>query len=238
MSRRILHLILLRYVDDYFGPDHAAAVESAKDVFARSDFTLPWLHIIIMFVCICRLVRACLGPSAISEKKLEAGNGLVILGVHVFTDQSPRENYGINLWPSQDKVQKWVGKIGLALATLKMTSGEASKLSGGLQWACQMAFRRLGRAMLRPIIDQIKYAFCTFDRACMYLVACTYVFRTRTGEVGKDLRLALVWWKKVLVQNLVQCIGWRVTDTRPAVHLYSDARAVPPRVAAVLFACA
>ena len=161
MSRRILHLILLRYVDDYFGPDHAAAVESAKDVFARSDFTLPWLHIIIMFVCICRLVRACLGPSAISEKKLEAGNGLVILGVHVFTDQSPRENYGINLWPSQDKVQKWVGKIGLALATLKMTSGEASKLSGGLQWACQMAFRRLGRAMLRPIIDQIKYAFCT-----------------------------------------------------------------------------
>lgn len=132
-----------------------------------------------------------------------------------------------------------MGKIGLALATLKMTSGEASKLSGGLQWACQMAFRRLGRAMLRPIIDQIKCALLHFRSR----VVCTrslalYVFRTRTGEVGKDLRLALVWWKKVLVQNLVQCIGWRVTDARPAVHLYTDARAVPPRVAAVLFACA
>jgi len=56
--------------------------------------------------------------------------------------------------------------------------------------------------------------------------------------VDKELRLALTWWKKVLAQNLVQCIGWSVTDTRPAVHLYTDARAVPPRVAAVLFACA
>ena len=45
--------------------------------------------------------------------------------------------------------------------------------------------------------------------------------------MGKELRLALVWWKKVLVQNLVQCIGWRVIEARPAVHLYSDARGAP-----------
>lgn len=159
----------------------------------RSPFAFS-LHVTFMSVCIFRLVRACLGPEAISERKLEAGNGLVVLGVHVFTDQTPREGYGITLWPSQDKVRKWLKKIGLALATLKLTSGEASKLSGGLQWACQMAFRRLGRAMLRPIIDQIKCVVCAPARvphASCRLHLCLQDAHWRSGQ-GVAPRLDLV----------------------------------------------
>ena len=59
---------------------------------------------------------------------------------------------GVRFWPSADKIIKWVAAIDRALETVSLCGGEASKLSGQLQWAAQHAFKRLGRAMLRPII--------------------------------------------------------------------------------------
>ena len=35
IGRRILHIILLRYVDDFFGPDRAMSAKNAMSVFAR-----------------------------------------------------------------------------------------------------------------------------------------------------------------------------------------------------------
>ena len=45
-------------------------------------------------------------------------------------------------------------RMRVALETGKLCAGEAKKLGGGLQWAGQKAFKRLGRAMLRPIQQQ------------------------------------------------------------------------------------
>ena len=50
----VLHLPMLRYVDDYFGVDHLEVVEHAVNCFAR-------------------VVRAILGPSAVSARKTGFG---------------------------------------------------------------------------------------------------------------------------------------------------------------------
>ncbi len=87
LGRRLLRLVLLHYVDDYIGADRAASAEVAKDTFAR-------------------LVRACLGESAISPGKLSHGNPLTILGVDIELSM-----HGATFWPSQDKVEKWLAQI-------------------------------------------------------------------------------------------------------------------------------
>ena len=35
IGRKLLHLVLLQYVDDFYGPDHYEAVEHAMQAFAR-----------------------------------------------------------------------------------------------------------------------------------------------------------------------------------------------------------
>ena len=94
-------------------------------------------------------MRTLLGPTAISEKKLLSGMPLDILGVTVRLAAE-----GIHCFPTEDKVKKWRRTIGCALDTGLLQGGEAQKLAGALAWAGQRAFRRLGRAMLRPIIMQ------------------------------------------------------------------------------------
>ena len=114
----------------------------------------------------------CLGHTAIAERKLDFGRQLVILGVSI--DIKPS---GVSCWPSDDKVTKWTRRIDLALMSGKLTSGDASKLSGALMWATQAIVKRLGRAMLRPIIRQS---------------------HAMKSTVGKELRIALEWWREVL----------------------------------------
>ena len=109
IARRLLYLPLMMYVDDYFSIDRAASAQGAMQSFAR-------------------LVRACLGPDAISERKLEHGNPLVVLGVEATIDEG-----GATFWPAQDKVDKWSASIDAFLARKVMRSGEASKLSWQLQ---------------------------------------------------------------------------------------------------------
>ena len=93
-----------------------------------------------------RLIRCCLGATAIAEKKLEAGNPLTVLGVNIEIDME-----GVIFWPAEDKIDKWKAKLESTLARGTMTQQDACKLSGSLQWGTQYIFRRLGRAMLRPL---------------------------------------------------------------------------------------
>ena len=189
LGRQLLRLILLHYVDDFFGTERSECVETAKEVFAR-------------------LVRACLGDTAIAQRKLEHGRSLTVLGVDIDIMYE-----GISFSPSKEKAANWAYKMQVALDTQKLTAGEASKLAGKLQWASQSAFMGLGRALLRPIIEQSK---------------------CKNSRMKHELALALSWWIEVLGNDLRQVRPWTKKGEDP-VHLFGDARSSPPRVAAVLF---
>ena len=119
-----------------------------------------------------RLVRACLGSTAVAKHKLEAGNPLIVLGVQVLVLED-----GLTFWPAPGKVEKWSTRISEALRTGKMSPGEASKLSGALQWGTQFVFKKLGRAMTRPIFRKAHQHF---------------------PELDDEMLLALRWWREVL----------------------------------------
>ena len=118
----------------------------AMNCFARYS-----VHVVASIVCSlsplpCRMVKALLGDSAIAIEKLETGPSLTILGVEASVSRK-----GLKCIPDKKKRKRWIARIKAALRSGKLTSGEASKLSGALQWATQRLFRRLGRAMVRPI---------------------------------------------------------------------------------------
>ena len=115
--------------------------------------------------------------------------------------------------PAPEKVEKWVRGITLALDTGILSSGCAQKLAGRLSWTQQHMFFKIGRAFLRPIYDQ-KF--------------------TRDGSLSAQLRIALLWWRKALQQDLSETHSWECGAMPPA-HLFVDARGEPPRCAAVLF---
>ena len=84
-----------------------------------------------------------------AKHKLLEGNPLVILGIEITLT-----SVGASFRPSPDKVDKWVKQMKESIAAGRLTPGAASKLAGQLQWASQAIFRRLGRALLGPIIQQ------------------------------------------------------------------------------------
>ena len=157
VGRKLLRIALLHYVDDYFGGDRASCIQSAKDSFAR-------------------LVRCCLGESAIADRKLEHGNPLEILGVETLLREE-----GLYYWPAPDKVIKWKEVIRVARATKMLPAGSASKLTGKLSWGTQHSFKRIGRGMLRPLI-----------------------LHTKTGlpEISDETDLGLAWWEEILELEL------------------------------------
>ena len=188
VARRILHIITLRYVDDFFGPDRLASISNAMEVFAR-------------------LVRACLGEDSLSPNKLSCGNPLTILGVLTTVSRD-----GATFAPSPDKVEKWCTTIDRCIDERALESGLASKLSGQLQWGTQRLFKRAGRMMVKPIIDQIY---------------------SKSPRMRTELQLALRWWQEVLKLQIVELKLWE-QDEREQMHLFCDARSKPPRLAAVL----
>ena len=190
IARRKLFLPVLRFVDDFYAVGRAGEAEHSMGIFAR-------------------LVRCLLGPSAIADRKLECGNPLVILGVRVNLS-----SLGIGLQPEPSKVVKWCKQIAEALASSRLTAGDASKLAGRLMWTSQFAFKRVGRAMLYAIFRQQ---------------------HARSSAVNLELRLALEWWLEVLSLDLCQTRPWLEQKTKP-MHMLCDARSTPPRVAAVLLA--
>ena len=191
-GRRLLRIPLLCFVDDYFSVDRAGSVEGALESFVR-------------------IVLACLGSDAVSPCKTDTGNPLVVLGVEIAINAE-----GACFWPAQEKVERWREVIEGHLCNMTMTSGQASKLSGQLSWASQCAFKRLGRAFLRPIIGQIS---------------------SRSSVVQADLRLALQWWHEVLAMQLREERSWKMNGGKQ-LHMFVDARSTPPHLGAVLFRCA
>ena len=132
LARRLLHLPVMRYVDDYFSCDRAECIDHA-------------------LLCFMRLVRFLLGDTAVSASKSTSGMPLDILGLTVHVD-----NVGMTCHPSAQKVVKWSTWLQQASDSGSLAPGLASKLAGALSWASQNVFHRLGRAMLRPLFAQQK----------------------------------------------------------------------------------
>ena len=58
---------------------------------------------------------------------------------------------GVHCGPAVDKRLKWSSVIRHAIGCGTLHQGAAKKLAGALAWAAQHLFKRLGRAMLRPL---------------------------------------------------------------------------------------
>jgi hypothetical protein len=189
LARRLLHVPVFRYVDDFFCPERPETMEHGMATFAR-------------------LVRLLLGETAVAERKLEFGHVLAVLGIVVQPSGS-----GVEFRLCPKKVSQWLEVINEAIATGKLVSGSAQKLSGRLMWATQLLFHRVGRAMIKAIFAQK---------------------RSADGLVGSRLMRALLWWRDVLLHGVTEMRLWSVV-CRGLCHLFVDAASTPARCAAVLF---
>ena len=150
---------------------------------------------------------------------------LPVLGVDITLSLS-----GATFKPVEAKRKKWADRIKCALARGRLTSGEASKLAGALQWAGQKAFRKLGRALLRPIFRHAPHPLlCN-----MQVLLVPRHIRARHSLIHNELRLALEWWLQVLEMDIAEERRFEGSASSTG-HLFTDARSTPPRVAAVLF---
>ena len=169
-------------------------------------------------------MRACLGQSAISSRKLEHGRELVILGIQICVDSE-----GVNFWPAPDKVSKWSDMICKAMlegvcrymtALLRSLTQLHYTLHGRrsrVQWASQSAFKGFGRAMLRPLIDHQK---------------------AKSPALSVELRLALLWWVELLQLELRQYHTQLSSNALPSVcHLLGAARIGGSDVVANSYTC-
>ena len=155
----------------------------------------------------------------------------MILGVETGISDS-----GITFKVNPAKAGEWVEQIQTYLQMGMLTSGEASKLAGRFSCPClrvandisflgrlgfasQHIFHRLGRALLVPVYKQI---------------------RSRSSTMGKELRMALQWWRNALQKGMSQagcthsmmfrrtCLDlqvrpWKQEEQEP-LHLLCDAR--------------
>ena len=153
---------------------------------------------------------------------------LPVLGVSILLSRE-----GVTFSPEVTKRKKWAARIREALSSGRLTSGEASKLAGGLQWATQESFRRLGRAMIRAIFrSHTARTCCGLPRVFQFSVPRH--IRARSPAIGEELRLSLRWFLQVLELDIAEERRFVDEGLAPG-HLFTDARSTPPRVAAVLF---
>ena len=118
IARKLLKMPIFRYVDDYFSAERPDTAEHSMQIFAR-------------------LVRMLLGPSSISDRKLEWGLRLQVLGMCVIPCTE-----GIKLTLDPEKASKWITIIDEALERMILDAGAADKLSGRLMWSTQHLFHR------------------------------------------------------------------------------------------------
>ena len=185
LARKLLHLPVFRYVDDWFGADKPGCAEHAMG-------------------CMARLVRALLGESSVADRMLEFGSALTVLGIRV----SPSSD-GARFEVDADKAQKWLCTIDAAIETLHLDAGAAQKLAGRLSWATQLLFRKLGRAMIKPIFAQC--ASCQ-------------------GWVGSRLLATLKRWKHILHLGVSENRPWK-EEAEGLCFLFVDAAGTPPHTA-------
>ena len=126
--------------------------------------------------------------------------------------QVQTSNTGIRFTVCREKADKWMLTIQQAIEQQHLAAGSAQKLAGRLTWATQHLFRKLGRAMIKPLFAQ-----------------CS----SSTGKVGPRLLTALKWWSEILSEDITECKAW-VEPKQRSCHLFVDAASTPPRCAAVL----
>ena len=103
-------------------------------------------------------------------------------------------------------------RIESALRKGILQPGEASKLAGALSWGSSHMFRHMGRAMLRPLFDQVT---------------------RRDGALNPELRQALRWWVMVLRRGVTEVRPW-ILENDPICHLFCDASGKDGHMGAVL----
>ena len=189
LARTLLMLPVLRYVDDFFAADRPDCLKVGLD-------------------CLARLIRLILGPDAVAPHKLECGEALEILGI----DVSPTR-HGFTFRPAADKVPKWLQCIETAISDQTLSPGDASKLAGRLAWGGSRLFHRIGRAMLRPIFDQVS----RYD-----------------GKFNPELKAALRWWRDVLLLGTAELRPWW-RAAKATAHLFTDASGAKRQLGAVLY---
>jgi len=101
LAVKLLHIPVLRYVDDYFSADRPELVEHAMQCFAR-------------------LTRILLGGTSVSDRKLDFGACLLVLGIVVEPALS-----GIRFTLSEEKAFKYRKVIEQALWTGYLSCGTA-----------------------------------------------------------------------------------------------------------------
>lgn len=106
IARRLFHLPVCRFVDDFFAAEHSEVAAHGMQIFAR-------------------LVDLLLGEGACAPKKLECGNPLTVLGVQVELNLA-----GVVFTFSPEKAAEWVELIRYFIKLGLLTPGEASKLAG------------------------------------------------------------------------------------------------------------
>ena len=77
--------------------------------------------------CMARLIRIILGDSAVSQRKLEYGLSLRVLGIEMEMDSA-----GYTCRLASDKKEKWKQMMPMAMGTGVMAPGVAHKLAGKL----------------------------------------------------------------------------------------------------------
>jgi hypothetical protein len=158
--------------------------------------------------CFASLCRILMGDDALKDKKMESGNPIGILGLRVTADET-----SVHVWPEPKKVTNWAKDIDEAISKQKLSSADASKLAGRLSWAAQHTFMRIGCAPLRPIFTQVN--------------------KPLPGDrITNLLRDALIWWREYL--RLPLKMTHYYGRAPECVHIFTDARSTPPRIAATM----
>ena len=127
---KLVRVLCLRYVDDYFGVERARCTE----------------HLV---KCATRVIEAILGKGSVAPHKSAHGSQLVILGILVELKAT-----AMKCTLTEGKKEKWGNQMQAALEHGTLLAGDAAKLAGRFSFAAQMIFNRYGRAMIRPIRRQ------------------------------------------------------------------------------------
>ena len=185
----LLRIPLGKYVDDFFAVENEAII----------DQTLEYL---------ARIFKAVMGEGSLSPKKLLTGNPLTILGFDVHL------GCGFAMFKLNElKRVAWLEKIKTFRLCGQMLPSEAAVMAGRLSFASEFLFRRLGRAMLRPIFAQKA---------------------NQSGVVNGTLDTALRWWQDVLEEECAEQYWFGATEGMTA-EMFCDASGNPGHLCAVLF---
>ena len=106
-------------------------------------------------------------------------------GTRYWTQLDANRSRFFSVRVTDDKAAKWLHDVQEALRAGRLSSGQAAKLAGRLSFSAQHTFRKLGRAMLRPLFQQEHKPL-------------------PNGRLGPQLRLALQWWEQVLALKITQ----------------------------------